>query len=220
MSEVGPAPRVARLFSGRPPSTSCDELSVVGLQLFIERGFDQTSIDDIASAAGIGRRTFFRYFDSKADVAWGNFDAAIEYLREGLASVPASQSTMEALRTAVIKFNRLPPDQVGPHRQRIALILSVPALTARSTLRYAQWRGAIEEFAANRYQLPVGHLFPRCLGQCALGAALAAHEQWLSDDDSDLEQLLDEAFRVLSVGFDLDRLDLSVPASPTYEEAE
>lgn len=56
---------------GRRPSTSKEELAAIGIELFMEAGFDETSIDDIAEAADIARRTFFRYFPSKNEVAWG-----------------------------------------------------------------------------------------------------------------------------------------------------
>ncbi len=60
----------------RPPSTSREGLSAVGIELFRERGFDETSVDEIAEAAGIARRTFFRYFPSKNAVPWGRFRRA------------------------------------------------------------------------------------------------------------------------------------------------
>jgi hypothetical protein len=100
-----------------------------------------------------------------------------------------------------VAFNHLPPDQVQQHRQRMNLILRVPALISRSSLRYAQWRAAIEEFAANRLDLPLDHLIPRSIGYTALGVALAAHEQWLQDETSDLGELLNSAFLALTQGF-------------------
>ena len=53
---------------GRAPATTHGELSHVALALFLERGFDHTTVDDIAAAAGISRRTLFRYFPSKNDL--------------------------------------------------------------------------------------------------------------------------------------------------------
>ena len=181
----------ARPIAGRPPVTTHDELCQIGLHLFVTQGFDNTSVDDISAQAGISRRTFFRYYESKADVVWGNFDDALS------GSVPM----MDALRQAVVAFNDLPADQVVPHRARMQLILSVPALTARSSIRYAQWRAVIEEFAATRLNLPANHLLPRSVGHAALGAALAAHEQWLQDEGSDLSDLLTQAYTALASGF-------------------
>ena len=58
---------------GRPPVTSRAELERIALDLFIRQGFTETTLDDIAAAAGIARRTFFGYFSSKNDVVWGDF---------------------------------------------------------------------------------------------------------------------------------------------------
>ena len=75
---------------GRAPATTHGELSHLALALFLERGFEQTTVDDIVEAAGIGRRTFFRYFRSKNDLPWGDFDqllGAVPGLRLGGAAV-------------------------------------------------------------------------------------------------------------------------------------
>ena len=187
--------------AGRPPVTTHDELCQIGLRLFVAQGFDNTSVDEIASQAGISRRTFFRYYESKADVVWGNFDDALWGLKSNLHAIAPSVPLMDALRQAVVAFNALAPDQVAPHRARMQLILSVPALTARSSIRYTQWRTVVEEFAAHRLSLPCDDLIPRSIGHTALGAALAAHEQWLQDETSDLSALLDLAFTALANGF-------------------
>jgi mycofactocin system transcriptional regulator len=173
----------------------------VAFALFAAHGFDETSVDDIAAAAGIGRRTFFRYYPSKTDVVWGDFSAGLERMGAGLAAVPPSVPMMEAVRQAVIEFNRLPPDQVTQHRRRLGLILGVPTLLANSTLRFAQWREVVARFAAHRLGLEPDDLLPRVIGYTALGAALAAYEQWLRDDHADLARLLDEALGELGSGF-------------------
>ena len=69
---------------GRKRVTSRAELEHVAFELFERQGFDGTTIDDIAPAAGIGRRTFFRYFPSKNDIPWGNFDEELERMRARL----------------------------------------------------------------------------------------------------------------------------------------
>ncbi len=70
---------------GRAPATTHGELSHVALRLFLERGFEETTVDDIVQVAGIGRRTFFRYFRSKNDLPWGDFDTLLERMRANLA---------------------------------------------------------------------------------------------------------------------------------------
>lgn len=187
--------------SGRPPATSRGALERFGFELFARQGFDRTTVDDIVAAAGIGRRTFFRYFASKNDLVWGDFEDHLAKLEHLLAAAEPTLPMMDALRGAVIEFNRFDPAEVPWHRQRMELILTVPTLQADATLRYAAWRGIITEFAAARTGLPPSDMVPRLIGHVALGAALAAYESWLADPDSDLTELLDEAMRQLAAGF-------------------
>src|SRR5688500_18958743 len=105
----------ARPRIGRSPATTRGELSHISLGLFLERGFDETTVDDIVKAAGIGRRTFFRYFTSKNDLPWGEFDDLLDGMRAHLASVPRDVPLMEALRQAVVEFNRFPADEIPFH---------------------------------------------------------------------------------------------------------
>ncbi|WP_034237886.1 mycofactocin system transcriptional regulator [Saccharomonospora iraqiensis] len=201
MAETNPEP-TAR--PGRRRSTSHDELERVAFALFGREGFDATTVDDIARAAGIGRRTFFRYFDSKNDVVWGDFDAHLGRMRARLRARPTDEPLTEAIRTAVVEFNRVEPEEQPRHRARLELILRVPALQAHSTLRYADWRAVVAEFAAERLGTPVTSLWPQTLAYATLGIALAAYEQWLSTDDAttDLTTLLDRALTALTTGFD------------------
>ena len=194
MCEAGGATRV-----GRRPATSRVELERVALELFAANGFDATTVDDIAAAAGIGRRTFFRYHASKNDAVWGDFDYQLEKLRSRLRAIPADTPVMDALRQAVVDFNRLPENERPWHRRRMGLILRVPALQAHSTLRYADWRAVIAEFVAARSGLPQTALLPQLAAYTALGAALAAYEQWLADPDSDLTDLIEIAMESLAI---------------------
>ena len=70
------------------------------------------------------------------------------------------------------------------HRQRMALILHVPALQAHSTLRYAAWRDGVARFAAAGSDVPVDALQPQLVAHVALAAAVAAYEQWLRDEQA------------------------------------
>lgn len=183
---------------GRRRITSRPELEHVAFELFERDGFAGTTIDDIADAAGIGRRTFFRYFPSKNDIPWGDFDAELKRMRAQFRTYPPGTPLMDAIREAIVDFNRIDPGQVPWHRRRMRLILQVPALQAHSTLRFAAWRQVVAEFAGERLGEPPGALAPRTIAYAALGAALAAYEQWLEAGDADLCALIDAAMRQLS----------------------
>jgi mycofactocin system transcriptional regulator len=179
--------------------TSRVELEQIALGLFIKNGFTETTLDDIAAAAGIARRTFFGYFSSKNDVVWGDFAALLSGMEAWLAEAPDDAPLLDALSDAVVRFNDLPPEAGPAHRQRMALILHVPALQAHSTLRYADWRNVVARFAARRLGEPADALRPQLIGHLALGAAVTAYEQWLADESADLPSLLREAFGTLDL---------------------
>lgn len=176
----------------------------MALDLFATRGFDATTVDDIAAAVGVGRRTFFRYFDSKNDIVWGDFDSVMERLRTALAGRGADVPLMEALRHGVVESNRYPPEQLPGLRIRMTLITDTPALEAHSALRYAAWRAVVAEFAAARLAADPADLMPQVISQVALGTAMASFGRWVAHPEEDLEALLEEAFRALEV------LDLSL----------
>jgi mycofactocin system transcriptional regulator len=182
---------------GRKPSTTRTEISHVALDLFIENGFENTTIDDIASAAGIARRTFFRYFASKNDLPWGDFEFLLENMRMFLSATPDDLPLLDALGKAVVEFNRIPEEEEPYHRERMKLLLNVPALVAHSGLRYASWRQVVAEFAGQRLGKNENDIEPQSLAWVLLGISLAAYEQWLRDDSSDLKELLERAVIVL-----------------------
>lgn len=189
-----PVSSETRARMGRAPATTHGQLSHIALALFLERGFEQTTIDDIVEAAGIGRRTFFRYFRSKNDLPWGDFESMLAGMRAHLAGLPDDLPPRDALRTAVVEFNRFPDIEIPVHRERMWLLFNVPSLTAHSTLRYAEWRQVIAEFVAERLGNPPDAIEPQAIAWACLGLSLAAYEQWLAHPDADLLALIDEAF--------------------------
>lgn len=180
---------------GRARVTTHGELSHVALTMFFERGFDKTTVDDIVKAAGIGRRTFFRYFPSKNDLPWGEFDGLLNRMRAQFEAMPPDLDLAEALRSAVVDFNRFPRDELPYHRERMWLLLNVPSLVAHSTLRYASWRQVIADFVAQRRGESPDALAPRTIAWVCLGISISSYEQWLEEDAIVLPDLIDRAFR-------------------------
>jgi TetR/AcrR family transcriptional regulator, regulator of mycofactocin system len=187
--------------TGRPPSTTHAEIEAAALGLFERRGFEQTSIEEIAAAVGVGRRTIFRYFPSKNDVVWGDFEWVNRRLRGHLEESGAEVPLMEALRRAAVLSNRYPDEELPALRQRLTLITTVPALQAHSMLRYASWRAVVAEWSAPRLGVGPEELAPQALGHFALGASTAAFSRWVENPGLDLERCLDGAYRLLAGGF-------------------
>jgi mycofactocin system transcriptional regulator len=185
---------------GRPPTTTHEQIEGAALALFAEAGFEQTTVEEIAAAVGVGRRTIFRYFPSKNDMVWGEFDQVIERLRVHLAE-GEQLPLMEALRRGAVLSNSYPEDQLPSLRRRLTLITSAPSLQANSMLRYAAWRRAVAEWAAARLGLEPDDLVPEAISQAALGASMAAFVRWVSHPEEDLEALIDQAYGLLAAGF-------------------
>jgi mycofactocin system transcriptional regulator len=191
------AGREAVTRAGRARSTSAATLGRIGLELFIERGFDDVTVDEIAAAAGIGRRTFFRYFPSKNDLPWGDFDALLARMREHLGAIPSDIPLYDALRAAVIDFNSFPETDLPLHRQRMEILLRTPTLVAHSALRYQSWRQVIADFVAARLGVRPDALQPQTIGWACLGISLAAYDEWLAHEELVLTDLIGQGFAEL-----------------------
>jgi TetR/AcrR family transcriptional regulator, regulator of mycofactocin system len=185
---------------GRRRSTTPDHISNVAIDLFAARGFDEVSVDDVAHAAGIARRTLFRYYPSKNALPWGDFDAHLEHMRDLLADLDPSVPMGEALRTALLAFNSFDEKETARHRQRMRVILETAALQAYSMTMYAGWRAVVAGFVARRLSAKAGDLVPQTVAWTMLGVALSAYEQWLADESVSLQQALGGAFDTVSDG--------------------
>lgn len=171
----------------------------MALELFTRQGFEETTVEQIADAAGIGRRTFFRYFPSKNDVAWGDFDDQLRRFRAAFDAVPPSMPLAAALRACILEFNDFPDAELPWLRRRMALLLRIPALQAHSTLRYQAWRDVVADFVARRRGEEARALVPRVTAHCALGTAISAYESWLTGD-APLRELMDRALQAWLAG--------------------
>jgi len=195
MMDAGPVPS-----RGRPPRTSRGRIEQVALELFATRGFEQTTVDDIAAALGVGRRTVFRYFASKNDLVWGEFSHVLARLRDDLDRHGDDVAVIDAVAAAAVSSNRYPPEQLPGLRARMILITTVPALQAHSMLRYADWRRVIAEYVARRRGERPDDLMPQTVAFAALGASIAAFSEWVRDG-GELEPRLVAAYAALAAGF-------------------
>ncbi len=187
---------------GRRRSTTPQHITAVALRLFPDSGFAAVSVDDVAQAAGIARRTVFRYYASKNAIPWGDFDAHLRHLREVLDQVDPDIPLGEALRAALLSFNTFDESETIRHRQRMRLILQTAELQAYSMTMYAGWREVIAEFVARRSGRKTADLLPQTVAWTLLGVALSAYEHWLDDESVSLPKALGNAFDVVRAGVD------------------
>ena len=187
---------------GRRRSTSWEHISNVAIDLFAARGFDEVSVDDVAEAAGIARRTLFRYYPSKNALPWGDFDAHLTWMRDLLSDLDPDVGIDAALRTALLAFNTFDESEVTRHRQRMRVILQTAELQAYSMTMYAGWREVIAGFVARRLDCKTTDMAPQTVAWTMLGVALSAYEHWLSDESVPLPVALGNAFDVVGAGLD------------------
>ncbi len=185
---------------GRRRTTTCDHIAEVALDLFAARGFDDVSVDDVATAAGIARRTLFRYYASKNAIPWGDFDAHLRHFAALLDTADPAVPMRDALRGALLDFNTFEHSESARHRQRMRVILQTAELQAYSMTMYAGWREVVAGFVARRTGTRPGDLGPQTIAWLMLGVALAAYQHWLAHEDIALRDALGAAFDAVADG--------------------
>lgn len=186
---------------GRRRSTTGDHITEVALDLFATYGFGSVSVDDVAQASGIARRTLFRYYSSKNAIPWGAFDSHLQDFRNLLEAAPPGTSVSSALRSALLAFNTF-DDSETRHRTRMQVILQTPELQAYSMTMYAGWRAVVAEFVAGRIGGTPTDLIPQSVAWQMLGIALSAYEYWLAHESVSLPHALGDAFDAVARGLD------------------
>jgi AcrR family transcriptional regulator len=168
------------------------ELSEVALQLLTDRDFESVTVDEIAAAAGVSRRTFFRYFASKEDVVFAFLDQGAMRLCEEVVNRPPEESPVTAVHHAM----RLHLAAYQTSKDLVRLVRETPSLRAREHVNREQLRLGIVEALGRRLGVDAQHdPRPHVLASIALAPLDAAFVTWFSGARSgeDLESLLDEA---------------------------
>jgi AcrR family transcriptional regulator len=120
-------------------------LATAALRLFAERGYEETTIADIAAAADVSPRTFFSYFPSKEDVVFAEVDDRLAEVAERLARREPGESPLDALRRSVIDIMQALVSEQGAYGPvQIRLILERPGLQARALQRLTDTQEEIE----------------------------------------------------------------------------
>ncbi|WP_448626410.1 mycofactocin system transcriptional regulator [Geodermatophilus sp. URMC 64] len=191
MTEPGPDPR----------GGTRARIEQAALDLFALKGFEQVTIDDVAAEAGISRRTFFRYFATKADAVWGDFGFHVARLERLLAADEPDRPVLARICAAYVEVNDYAEADLPLLRERMRLILTEPALQAHSQLRYAEIDRVVAEHVARRTGTTADALLPRLVATTTRAAATTAFEVWLADGRTRLADDLDAAFRELAGAF-------------------
>ena len=173
------------------------------MHLFLERGFDATTIEDIAEAAEISPSTFFNYFPSKEDVVFQ--DELDPLILAAFNAQPASTNPIAALRDAMrTVFKNLSPEQDTVMRQRMALMSSTPELRSAMLSQFADLVDQIAQLIATRVDRPASDFVLRNLAGALLGVMMSALLTAADDPKADLFAVADQAMAHLEAGLPLD----------------
>ena len=181
-----------------------DELGEAALKLLARQGYEETTVDQIVEAAGVSRRTFFRYFASKEDVVVQFLADMGAGMRAALASRPLGEQPSVALRHTV----RDPMAACADHSERalrvVQLILRTAALRARFLEHQDRWRDDLAAELAQRLGLdPDTDLYPQLAAGMALTAFDTVLQRWSgSAGAEDPAELIDRAFTVIAPALD------------------
>ena len=174
---------------------TAEAVVAAALELFAERGFERTTIDQIAAAADISRRTFFRYFADKEELFFAEDERLLEVVEETLDdAAPAGEPVLELARRAT---RALAAHSVADPERRLArerLIAATPALQARRLTKNLRWEQAI---AARLRELGSGEQEALLVPKLAMACFQTAYERWVRDPGRDLPGLVDESFAAL-----------------------
>jgi AcrR family transcriptional regulator len=178
------------------------QLEEVALRLFLERGFDATTVDDIAAAAEVSRRTFFRYFASKEDVLLADHPKRLAELREALAARPPSEPVLTAVRHALMSMTGTYKEDRERLLRRAKVMRGTPSLQARSLVLQRNWEETVADAVAQRLSVDVhADLRPAVVGATTMAAARAAWQSWLEGGgEAHLPTLVAEALDLLDGG--------------------
>lgn len=173
------------------------------LELYAERGFEQTTVAEIAQRAGLTERTYFRHFADKREVLFGGADAVEGLLVHAVASVPATATpigaTIAAFETVAVAL--FPEERRDYVRQRHAVITANAALLERELSKLASLSAGVAVALGQRGLTERG---ARLTAEVGVVIFKVAFERWVSDDNQrDMVDLLHESldgFKAVTAG--------------------
>ena len=171
-------------------------IAETGIRMFVQNGFEATTLDSIAEAAGIARRTFFHYFDSKEALLFAYEDRAEHGVRRALAEMPNTTPPFEAMRGAltamVLEFG------TDEARTLNKLLRSTDTLRARKQSNYESQERFLLMALSEKWPASGQTLRLRLVAMVGMGIMRIAADAWSADDGTrPLLSYLEECFSEL-----------------------
>ncbi len=176
------------------------EIAAAALDLFLTQGFEATTVDQIAEAAGISRRSFFRYFATKEDVVVGDLVDRGRLVLEGLLERPVDEDPWESLAAALRAMAAATGSTEESALGIARLLHDEPSLRARHLEKHLAWQRLLVPEVARRLRVVDGEDAPRtehraaAIVACVLACLDTASDAWVRLDGAvSLEALWSEA---------------------------
>jgi AcrR family transcriptional regulator len=163
-------------------------MSAAALELYAERGFDQTTVADIAERAGVTERTFFRHYADKREVLFGGTDLFEKAVVDGIAAAPADAGPLDAVVAGV--GDAAAQIERAFARRRASVIASTPALQERELLKMSRLGTLAAEALRAR---GVGEPAATLAAESGVWVFRVAFEAWLGDGPADVRRCLADA---------------------------
>jgi AcrR family transcriptional regulator len=171
------------------------EIATAAIELFLSRGFDRVTTEEIVSAVGISRSSFFRYFPTKEDTVLSVFtDFAVRSCRE-FVSRPAAEEPWQALRNSFTPFTEWIDADPDHALELLRLIDDTPTLRGNFLDRLDRWRTSLTTVLASRMNLEADRVAPAAIAGAGLATLNVACQAWLSSNGvKRFDELLGQAF--------------------------
>ncbi|MFE4061573.1 TetR family transcriptional regulator [Streptomyces sp. NPDC059096] len=176
------------------------EVSDVAFRLFAERGFDNTTVEQIAAAAGLSRTTFFRYFGTKEELVLGRISEFGREVADALAARPAEERPWDALRRAFDVIAEPRGGEPGPPMDMIRLLSDACALMTRHWEKSQGWQSMLAPEVSRRLGGPDPAIDMRAnaLAAAAISCLDAATDAWTAGGGAiPMSDLVDQAMGIL-----------------------
>ncbi|MGW0765676.1 TetR family transcriptional regulator [Streptomyces sp. NPDC002676] len=200
--------------TAKPPMR--EALVAAAFQLFVERGYEQTTVDDIVALAGVGRRSFFRYFPSKEDVVFPDHERCLADMTAFLAASEEEHEPVRRVCGAARMVLKMYAENPAFSVQRYRLTRQVPGLRAYELSVVWRYERALAEYLRRRFAgRPDGILQADVIAAAVVAAHNNALRAWLrSDGEGDPGAAVDHALKYVQEAFGHSAPALPSPGAP------
>ncbi len=166
---------------GRKRAATHARIQAEAMRLFLQRGFEATTLDDIAAAAGVSRRSLFHYFASKEEIVFSTKADFPDLIAEAISRRPADEPLLDMVENALADLAAR--YQTAQARDFARLIHDTPALSAGDQAKYEKVERVLAQALADRKALPEPDIACRVTAATAIGIFKLATADWLAGDD-------------------------------------